>query len=145
MFAIEGPMDSISASPGVSDLIHSPAARPPGTPPVPARKEVEPAALMLDHVRSASAVATAAVTTTATAWPAFTLRWPIQVHTAGLARHPAASTAQGAATGSRYWKPLTGHSWKNMNGTATQQASSDSRHDQRRAARVTASIPAAEI
>src|SRR6266567_4470122 len=142
MFAIDGPMDSISASTGVSALIHAPAARPPGTPPVPARKEVEPAALMLDQLSSASEATTAVVTRTPAARATIAPGRPILSHSAGLASNPADSTAHGAATGNRYWKPFTGQSWKNTNGTAIQQISSDSRHDHRRAATVTASIPA---
>src|SRR6266568_2297348 len=78
MFAIDGPIDSISASTGVSDMIHAPAARPPGTPPVPARNEVEPAALMPDQLSSASDATTAVVTTTPTARAARALSRPIQ-------------------------------------------------------------------
>src|SRR5713226_227300 len=116
MFAIDGPIDSISVSVGVSDLIHVPASRPPGTPPVPARNEVDPAALMLDQLNSASDAATAVVITAPTA--SAILAWCRQIarQTTGLASNPAASTAHGAATGSRYWKPFTGHNWKNMNG-----------------------------
>src|SRR6266700_3343521 len=132
MLAIDGPMDSISASTGVSDLIHAPASRPPGTPPVPARNEVDPAALILDQLSIASQATTAVVATTPTTRPAAALRRPIRSQTTGLASSPAASTAHGAATGSRYWKPFTGHSWKNMMGTAIQETSSDSRHDHRR-------------
>src|SRR5258706_1547867 len=143
MFAIDGPIDNISVSVGAADLIHVPASGPPGTPPVRARNEVAPAALMLDQLNSASDAATAAVATTPTARAMLAWCRQITCHTTGLASNPAASTAHGAATGSRYWKPFTGHSWKNMTGTAIQQMSSDSRHDQRRDATAKASIAAA--
>src|SRR5258708_38936287 len=98
MFAIDGPIDNISVSVGVSDLIHVPASRPPGTPPVPARHEVDPAALMLDQLNSASDAATAAVATTPTARGM--LAWCRQQPrpTTELAGHHAHTTAHEAAT-----------------------------------------------
>src|SRR5437773_12140090 len=127
MFAIDGPMESISASTGVFDLIQSPAARPPGTPPVPARNEPELAALMVDQLSSASEATTAVLTRAPVTLAVVPRRRPIPSQRTGLASNPADRTAHGAATGSRYWKPFTGQSWKNMKGTAIQQVSSDSR------------------
>src|SRR6266498_4865102 len=62
MFAMDGPIASISEPAGVCLPIHVPAARPPGTPPVPARNVVEDAAVpMLPKDAKTSHAATAAV------------------------------------------------------------------------------------
>jgi hypothetical protein len=125
MLAIEGPMVSSLLPGGVLACSQRPASRPPGTPPEPARKLVEPA----EDTRPQLAIprlATRATMASPRAAAGRRSRCRGQAPTTSLA----ASTTATTATGSRYWNPLTGQTWKNRSGTAAQQASSVSRHDQ---------------
>src|SRR5437016_7228741 len=103
MFAIEGPIASISVPRGVCSSIHFPASRPPGTPPVPARKDVEfvaPAITPQDV--DTSHPTTAAVAPSLIARPARMLLRPGLRASTVPARKPAARAAVGPAIGSRY-------------------------------------------
>src|SRR2546423_4326755 len=108
MFAMDGPIANIPTPLGVCDAIQCPACRPPGTPPVPARNEVEFAVWMLIQHMTTSQHATNAVTVRLITRPARALPRPSHWASCGLDISPAARMAQGAAIGSRYWNPLTG-------------------------------------
>src|SRR6266516_5922905 len=143
MFAMDGPTDNTSAPPGVLDCIHTPTSRPPGTPPVPARNEVEFAVSMLVQHVTTSQPATSVIAPALMARPARALpRASLAASSLSVSR-PLARTANGATMGSRYWNPFTGQSWKKKTGTTIQHTSSDSRHDQLRASTVASSRPAA--
>src|SRR3954451_13563995 len=123
MFAIDGPIDTTPAPAGTFLATHSPASRPPGTPPVPARK-LEPVVAGWTWTQ----VVTARLITRT---PATTARSAVVVTVTAFARHVtsragrltttiAASTATGTAMGSRYWKPLTLQTSKKRTGAAIQ-------------------------
>src|SRR3954463_13201870 len=123
MFAIDGPIDTTPAPAGTFLATQSPASRPPGTPPVPARK-LEPVVAGWIWTQ----VVTARLTTRT---PATTARSAVVVTVTAFARHVtsragglkttiAESTATGTAMGSRYWKPLTLQTSKKRTGAAIQ-------------------------
>src|SRR6476661_8651560 len=136
MFAIEGPRASRSAPTGTCSSTHSPASRPPGTPPVPARK-VDPDDDGCTRDQEIRPRLTTRATATATRSPAVltTAIRPAGQRTGGtgaLTTTMAARTARGTAIGSRYWKPLTAQTSKNRHGTATQATSRCSDHESER-------------
>src|SRR6266511_3418419 len=143
MLAIDGPSASICAPAGTFSRSHSPAARPPGTPPEPARKLVEFVTLTRLQL-DATSVATTRVTTTTWSAAAGTRRLPTRrgVVVGQPARARAARITIAGITGSRYWKPFTGQVWKNRIGIAIQTTRRFSRHVHSRRSRNSASAAA---
>src|SRR5580765_2290063 len=109
MFAIDGPIASISAPFGTFVLIQLPSSRPPGTPPEPARNVSDSPGL----IRCQVGIATDAATQTAAALISSregrgTLPMRRLLEGCQRASVRPASTATAGAHGSKYWKPLTG-------------------------------------
>src|SRR5262245_36629688 len=121
MFAIDGPKVSTTDPLGVLAANHLPVSRPPGTPPDPARKVADSVWRTDDQLGTSRLSVTTAITP---ARAAMARRGARSRAGRGRSTRPrAASTATGAAIGSRYWKPFTGHTWKNATGTAIQHNS----------------------
>src|SRR5687768_9012960 len=131
MLAIDGPSDIIRAPSGTLAAIQRPAARPPGTPPEPARNvdacegctrsQAGTERLTITTAQAAGIPHRASATRDGVALKGTVGRQ--------LARNRPASSATAGATGSRYWKPLTGKSWKKATVTTIHESSSVSRHD----------------
>src|SRR6185503_5063854 len=108
MFAIEGPIVINVAPAGMFSFTHSPASRPPGTPPVPATNIPVVEGVMICTLESNNEKA---ITATANVLiQLLRIRKAMTGKSSGHQRAIAlpASTAMGGAIGSRYWKPLVG-------------------------------------
>src|SRR5437588_3574671 len=128
MFGIEGPSASRRVPEAVFVRNHVPAARPPGTPPVPARYELVELGSMLDQLACASVPkSTTRSNALKSALPA---RAPLRRGRRPRARP--ARTATAGATGRRYWYPFVGQSEKKANGTRIHVSSNVSRHERSR-------------
>ena len=108
MFAIDGPIASISAPAGMCVRIQPPASLPPGTPPEPARNLPDEGGWIRPQAGIASVTATPAVASALNACAVW--RRPANfVQCSGQSANVrAARIAIGGAIGSRYWKPFTG-------------------------------------